>query len=143
MSRDDVVRFLAERRQHWRARNPAGLAAGHVDEGLIQSPIFGSIRGREAIEASYRELFKVFADWTMEEDTDVIDGHRVVQLFSAQGTHTSNLFGMQATGRRFEIHGTLVLDLKDEKGLKIERERRFYDFTSMLLQLGLLKAKPG
>jgi len=30
----------------------------------------------------------------------------------------------------------------DENGL-VKREERFYDFTSLLLQIGVLKAKPG
>lgn len=139
MTRDEVVAFLDARRQHWRARDPVTLAADHADDGTVQSPIFGAMRGRESIEASYRELYKVFADWMVDEEPAVIDGDRAVQLFTANGTHSSNLFGVAATGRRFEIHGALLLELKDGK---IQKERRLYDFTSMLLQLGVIKAKP-
>ena len=139
MTRDAVVQFLEARRQHWKDRDPVALASDHADEGTVQSPIFGSIRGRTAIEASYRELYKVFSDWTVDEDESVIDGSRLVQVFTANGTHSSNLFGVPATGRRFEIHGALVLDLEDGK---IRHERRLYDFTSMLLQLGVIRAKP-
>jgi predicted ester cyclase len=139
MTRDEIQAFLEARRQHWEARDPVRLASDHTDECTVQSPIFGSMRGRQAIEASYRELFKVFSDWTIDEDPAVIDGHRAVTLFTAHGTHTSNLFGVAPTGRRFEIHGVLMLTMRDGK---IHAERRLYDFTSMLLQLGVIRAKP-
>jgi steroid delta-isomerase-like uncharacterized protein len=139
MTRDEVEAFLETRRTHLRARDPVTLASDHAEDGTVQSPIFGSLRGRDAIEASYRELYKVFLDWTVDEDEAVIDGDRVVQLFTAHGTHTSNLFGVPASGRRFEIHGVVLLELNNGK---IQHERRMYDFTSMLLQLGVIRAKP-
>jgi len=140
MTRDEVLAFLGDREQHWRNRDPIGLASAHAADGVVHSPIFGTVTGSEAIEQSYRELFKVFADWTLESDDRLIEGDRVAQLFRVHATHTSDLFGVPATGRRFEIHGVLVLDLRDGK---IIRERRMYDFTGLLLQLGVLKAKPG
>jgi steroid delta-isomerase-like uncharacterized protein len=139
MTRDEIQAFLEARRQHWEARDPVQLANDHTDDGTVQSPIFGSMRGREAIEASYRELFKVFSDWSLDGDPAIIDGQRAVVLFTAHGTHTSNLFGVSPTGRRFEIHGVLMFTMKDNK---IQEERRLYDFTSMLLQLGVIRAKP-
>ena len=139
MTRDEIQAFLEARRHHWEARDPVRLAGDHSEDGTVQSPIFGSMRGRPAIEASYRELFKVFSDWTIDEAPALIDGHRAVTMFTAHGTHTSNLFGVAPTGRRFEIHGVLMVTLKDGK---IHGERRLYDFTSMLLQLGVIRAKP-
>ena len=139
MTRDAIVQFLETRRQHFKDRDPVALASDHAEDGTVQSPIFGSVRGRTAIEASYRELYKVVSDWMVEEDDAVLDDSRLVQVFTAHGTHSSNLFGVAATGRRFEIHGALILDLADGK---IRHERRLYDFTSMLLQLGVIRAKP-
>jgi predicted ester cyclase len=49
------------------------------------------------------------------------------------------VFGVPATGRKFEVQGVLVFYFKDGKIIK---ERRLYDFTSMLIQLGFLKARP-
>ena len=36
--------------------------------------------------------------------------------------------------------GVLVFELRDGK---ITHERRLYDFTGLLVQVGVLKAKPG
>jgi predicted ester cyclase len=63
----------------------------------------------------------------------------VAQFFKSHATHTSEVFGVPATGRKFEVQGVLVFYFKDGKIIK---ERRLYDFTSMLIQLGFLKARP-
>ena len=47
--------------------------------------------------------------------------------------------GMPATGRPFHLAVVFLYELRDHK---IVRERRIYDFTGLLLQIGVLKAKP-
>jgi predicted ester cyclase len=54
-------------------------------------------------------------------------------------THTSELFGVAPTNRRCEIQGVLLFEFADGR---ISRERRVYDFTSLLIQVGVLKARP-
>jgi predicted ester cyclase len=140
MTRDAVTAFLARRQEHWAARDAVALADDHTDDGVVHSPIFGVVRGRTEIERSYRNLFTVFADWTFNAEDLIVEDDRAVQVFRVQASHTSELFGVAATNRRFEIHGALIFDLRDGR---IARERRLYDFTSLLLQLGILKAKPA
>jgi predicted ester cyclase len=55
------------------------------------------------------------------------------------GTHSGPFFGLAATGKRYQIHGVFLDTLK---GGLIARERRMYDFTALLLQIGVLRAKP-
>jgi steroid delta-isomerase-like uncharacterized protein len=140
MSRDHVIAFLARRQQHWAARDAAALAADHTEDSIVHSPLFGVVTGRSEIAKTYENLFRIFADWTFAAEDLIVDGSRAAQIFRVKATHTSELFGVAATNRRFEIHGALIFDFRD--GL-IHRERRLYDFTSLLLQLGVLKAKPG
>ena len=45
---------------------------------------------------------------------------------------------MPASGRRIENQLAFIMTLKDGR---IASERRIYDFTRMLMQLGVLKAK--
>ena len=44
------------------------------------------------------------------------------------------------TGKSFRVPAVFLYDLKDGQ---IARERRIYDFTGVLMQVGLLKAKPA
>jgi steroid delta-isomerase-like uncharacterized protein len=140
MTREQVVTTLAGLQRAWNQRDAAGLAAAHAEEAVVISPIFGEVRGREAIERSYRDLFIAFSDWMFQGQELIIDGHRAAQVFTVTATHTSELFGVPATQRRFEIHGMLVFEFRDGK---IVHERRLYDFTALLIQLGVLKAKPA
>jgi len=140
MTRDEVFTLFASRQVHWRNRDPAGLAASHAEDGVVTSPMFGTVTGRPAIEASYRELFAIFEDWTFEPEQALVDGDRAAQPFHVQATHTQELFGIAATGRRLDIRGVLLFELADGR---IQRERRLYDFTGMLVQIGVLKARPS
>lgn len=139
MTRDELFALFASRQVHWRNRDPAGLAASHAEDGVVFSPIFGTVTGRQAIEATYRKLFTAFEDWTFEPEQALVDNDRAAQPFHVTATHSHEIFGLAATGRRLEIRGVLLFELASGK---IRRERRMYDFTGMLMQIGVLKAKP-
>ena len=140
MTREQIVSVMQAMQRAWNVRDPVALAALHADDGVVHSPMFGEVHGRPEIEQTYREMFRGFGDWTYEGQDTIIDGTRAAQLFTATATHTSELFGVEATHRKFKVQGVLVFELRDGK---IQTERRLYDFTSLLLQLGVLKAKPG
>ena len=140
MTREQIVGVLNAMHRASNSRDAAALAAAHTDDGVIYSPIFGEVHGRAAIEKSYHDLFIAFADWTYEPAELVVDGLRAAQVFSVTASHTSELFGVQPTHRRFRFQGVLVLEFRDGK---IAVERRLYDFTGLLIQMGVIKAKPG
>ena len=140
MTREELKAFSARRRAAWDRRAPAGLAAGHAVDGDVVSPIFGTVKGRSAIEAAYRNLFSIFADWEFIGDDLIMDGDLVVEGFTARATHTHEFLGVEGTGRRFQIRGVLLFRFFD--GL-IAHEERVYDFSGMLIQIGVLKARPG
>ena len=139
MTREQIVTVLNAMQRAWNTRDPVGLAAAHSDDGTVHSPIFGEVKGRDAIEKSYRELFRAFGDWVLTFEDLIVDGERAAQVFHATATHTSDLFGVDATHRRFRVQGVLLFEFRDGK---IATERRLYDFTGLLLQVGVLKARP-
>ena len=63
----------------------------------------------------------------------------MAQAFVIHATHTGTFMGLPGTGRRVEVEGVCFFEMSE--GL-IAHERRYYDFTGMLIQLGVLKAKP-
>ena len=140
MTRDEIRAFFAAQEQHWRNRNPAGLAAGHAPDGVIESPIFRTVTGAHNIGVSYTTLYDIFPDWELLESELLIDGDRVAQTFTVTATHQGDFMGLPGTGKRFTIHGVRVFTMRD--GL-IAHERRYYDFTGLLIQIGVLKGKPG
>jgi steroid delta-isomerase-like uncharacterized protein len=140
MTRDEISAFFKARQAQWDARDHAGLADGHALESIVESPMFGRLQGREAIRESYANLFSTFPDWLLTIDDLVIDNQRVVQIFSVTATHVGEFMGLPGTNRRFTIQGVRVFDMSD--GF-IRHEKRMYDFTAMLVQVGVLRARPA
>jgi predicted ester cyclase len=77
-------------------------------------------------------------DITFNLEELLIDGDRVVQIGTLTGTDTGGLMGMVPSGRPAVI--PIVYFSKVANG-EIVYERRVYDFTGMLVQIGVLKAR--
>ena len=140
MTRPEIVSFLARRQALWVARDSEALAATHAVDGTVDSPMFGALRGRTEIAESYRSLFTIFPDWEMKLNDPLIDGERVAEPFSATATHVREFMGLAGTNRRFQIHGVRLYELNADV---IQYERRLYDFTALLIQIGVLRGKPA
>jgi steroid delta-isomerase-like uncharacterized protein len=143
MTREDLITLFQHRQEYWAARDSESLVLAYAEACVVVSPIFGTVTGRDAIATSYRQLFVSFSDW-MYRGVDLViepgDNARVAQFFRVEATHTQDMFGVPATHRRFDIQGAILFEF-DAAGL-IVKERRLYDFSAMLLQLGVLRARP-
>jgi uncharacterized protein (TIGR02246 family) len=140
MTRDDVLAVLARREAAWQARDAAALAATHAPDGVVASPTRGVLEGRAEIEHVYRLWLSAFPDMTIHVDEVLVDGARVVQIARLAGTHAGDFFGLAPTGRHVEAQVALLITITD--GL-VSEERRIFDFTGVLVQVGVLKAKPS
>jgi steroid delta-isomerase-like uncharacterized protein len=140
MTREDIQTLFARREQAWRDRDAASLASSHAEHGTVASPMFTNVVGRQDILEAYRSLFRIFPDWTLTGQDLIIDGDRVAQHFIATATQAGEFMGLAGTGRRFNIEGVLLFRV--ENGL-IADERRIYDFTGLLVQIGVMRMKPA
>jgi predicted ester cyclase len=140
MTREEIVRFFETRQADWRARNPEGLASGHSPDSTVVSPMFGALHGRAEIAESYQRLFATFPDWFFKNEELIIDGDRVAQHFVATATHVGEFMGLPGTNRHGRLEGVLLYTMKD--GL-ILREHRQYDYSALLIQIGVLRSKPN
>ena len=140
MTREDIVSFFDARRLDWRARNPDTLATGHAENGTVVSPMFGALHGRAEIADAYRRLFASFPDWSFKSEELIIDGLRVAQHFVASATHVGEFMGLPGTNRHGRLEGMQLYTMKD--GL-ILHEQRLYDYSALLIQIGVLRSKPN
>lgn len=140
MPNAEITQFFQTQQLHWNARDPEALTGCHTDDGTIVSPIFRTVQGGPAILSSYRALFEIFPDWDYVGEDLLIDGNRVAQPFSVKATHVGEFMGLPGSGRRFEIQGVRLFTLRDGR---IQFERRYYDFTGLLIQIGILRGKPA
>lgn len=139
MTRNQIVELMQRRNDAWAARDIKGLVATYAENAVVVSPFGGVQEGRAEIERTYRLWFGAFADIFFIPEDPVIDGQRLVQIAMMKGTHTGEFFGLAPTGRHLEVQMVFIMNVAD--GL-VQEERRIYDFTGVLVQVGVLKAKP-
>ena len=140
MTREEIVALFERRETAWRAKDAVALAADHAADGVVVSPTGGVLEGRAEIERIYRVWFTAFPDLTLTSEDLVIDDQRVAMMGRVMGTHAGEFFGTAATGRRIEV--SCAFFYRIENGL-IVHERRILDFTGVLVQVGVLRAKPA
>lgn len=141
MTRDEIVAMFERRNADWNRHDPAAVAAYHEEDAVGESPIQGRLHGRKSIQDGYATWMTAFPDATMTTDDIVHDGDRVAHFFTMAGTQKGPFGGLPATGRRFQITGVFLATLSPSG--RIVRDRRIYDVTNMLVQLGALKTKPA
>jgi steroid delta-isomerase-like uncharacterized protein len=139
MTREEVSALLAVRRDAWARRDWAAFGDLYSEEAKVDSPFAGNVSGREAIVRASEAFFHAFPDAQINEEPPAIDGDRASIVAEVVGTHVGEILGLAPTGRAFRIPMAFILMLQDGK---IVYERRIYDFTGLLVQIGVLKAKP-
>jgi steroid delta-isomerase-like uncharacterized protein len=140
MTRQEIVALFARRDRDWNGRDVPALTADHAEDAVAISPMQGRLDGRARIRDVYEAWFNAFTDLTITTDELLIDDHRVVQFFTIAGKQTGPFGALPATGRRFQITGAWLFTL-DTAG-SIIQDRRVYDVTNMLVQIGALRTKP-
>jgi steroid delta-isomerase-like uncharacterized protein len=139
MTRDETQQFFDRRVDAWRRHDLDGLMRAHAEDCVLESPLAGKVTGRRAIENIYRAFVTSFPDFTVENPQLFVDGDRAVQTVTFSGTNTGGFMGMAPTDKRFSFAAVLICMLRD--GL-IVHEKRIYDFTGFLLEIGALRARP-
>jgi predicted ester cyclase len=140
MTRSEILEFFEKRNKAWQEHNAHALAESHAREGEVESPLFGNLKGQNAILKSYIELLSIFPDMEFYSEYLLIDGDSVAQFLKMTGTQQCEFCGLPASGKRMQFRGSSLCLMDNDK---IAREIRTYDFTGFLLQLGVLKAKPA
>jgi steroid delta-isomerase-like uncharacterized protein len=140
MTRDEITTMFARREQAFNDRDSVSLAADYTHDAVIDSPTVGVHQGPDAARQAYDAIFRAFADNMRRTETLVIDGDHVAQVLTIEGTNLGGLMGLPPSGKHFRVPAVFLYDLR---GDKIVRERRIYDFTGMLVQIGVLKARPA
>ena len=138
MTRDEIAALFARRQEAYEDLDAAALAADYSDDVTIASPVTGS-HGKAEAERNLRVVFDAFLDLKMMFEPPIIDGSSVAWFARAEGTNMGGFMGLPPSGRPFKLVTAFFHEVRDGK---IVREQRIYDFTGLLVQIGVLKAKP-
>ena len=116
MTRDEILALLERRAEAWRRLDVGTLVTDYAADAVIESPLAGgTTHGVEQITQVFQTYFVAFPDLGMDVGEVLVDDQRAAVM---------------ATFYEF-------------KDGKIVRDRRVYDFTGLLIQVGTLKAKPA
>jgi steroid delta-isomerase-like uncharacterized protein len=140
MTRDEIVSLLERRFTALANRDLTTLMTVHDPKGVVDSPLGGHATGTDAIRKVYDSWFLSFPDAQFEMEPPIVDGDRVAQVATVTGTDSGGFMGLPPTGKKFSMPMVFLFTMRD--GM-IQHERRVYDFTGLLIQLGVLKAKPA
>lgn len=142
MTREEILQLLDEHREAFARRDAATLAARHLPDGTFESPATGVVRGRPAIEAVYRYWFEAFSDLTFDWEHQLLDEEKDLAMFfwTLTGTHTGPFYGLKGSGAKVRALGAAEFRFKDGG---ILAARHVFDFTSLLVAAGVLKARPA
>lgn len=141
MSREEITALFDRRADAWERRDAEALAATHAENAIGDSPMQGRLSGRGHIRGVYADWFSAFPDVVFTRRELIIDGNRVAELFTIRGTQSAPFHGVPATMRKVEFNGAMFFTIGPD-GL-VSEDRRVYDVTRVLVQLGLLRAKPS
>ena len=141
MTRDEILALLDRRAEAWRRLDAGTLVNDYADDAVIESPLAGgTTHGVEQIKQVFQTYFVAFPDLGMEVAEVLVDDQRAAVMATFTGTDRGGFMGMPPTGRQVTIPMVFLYEFKDGK---IIRDRRVYDFTGLLIQIGTLKAKPA
>ena len=140
MTRDDIVSLFERRQKDFERLDVAALVADHAPDGTMESPMAGVVTGRAAIEEVYRTWIRAFRDLKVETVQLLIDGDNIAQVGTIAGSDTGGFMGLPPSGRALRFPIVMLFTMR---GDKIDRLRTVYDFTGVLVQLGVLKARPS
>lgn len=117
------------------------LAALYTDEATHEEVPSGTVfRGPEAIAGYAQSHFAAFPDVTLELRSAFTTGHWATAEWVYAGTYTGSLPGLPpGAGQPFSVRGSAIFELQAGK---IQRSASYFDFYSLLVQLGVLPA-PG
>ena len=141
MTREEIVALLDHVNDSINRHDVEAMGGDYTGDCIVESPMAGApVHGREAVQTLHRGLFTSFPDLQVRRESLLVDGDAVASLSKLSGTDTGGFMGIPPTNKKFECSLVRLYELRD--GL-IARERRIYDFTGLLVQIGVLKAKPA
>jgi steroid delta-isomerase-like uncharacterized protein len=140
LTRAEMLALFDRRQEAFDNMDADALSRDYADDCVVDSPAAGTLRGAAAVDRARRVWFEAFPDLKYRTERVVVDGNHVMQLLTLEGTDIGGFMGLDPSGKSFKAPAVFVYEFRDRK---IVKETRIYDFTGVLIQIGLLKAKPA
>jgi serine phosphatase RsbU (regulator of sigma subunit)/predicted ester cyclase len=134
MTSDETRALIARRREGLVRRDPTSLIENYAEDCVVESPAWGKLEGREAVEKAFREFFAAFPDCLIEFGDLLFVNDRVVDTLTMHGSDTGGFLGESPTGKPFRLFLVSLLTVHNQQ---IVHERRVYDVGGLMSQLAM------
>jgi steroid delta-isomerase-like uncharacterized protein len=140
MTKAEIVALLERHRAAFAQRDPDALGQDHAEDGTFESPAHGLVRGRDAIVNVYRYWFSAFPDLKLDWNDPLVGDDRAAVFWTFSGTAQGQFFGFAGAGSKVEMSGAADYHFGDGGIVSV---RHLFDFSGVLMKVGVLKVKPG
>ena len=132
MSRETVLALGKQVLDAARRRDVSGMMDLYADDAVAISPVFGEMRGRAAIAATWETLFSTVADFQVQISHFLVDGERIAVMGSVAAIDRLGWFGRPATGGPINYRIMLLFTVA---GGKVVHDERIYDSVGVVERL--------
>lgn len=140
MTRDEMLDLCRQWEDANNRRDLDALADLYSETAHVESPMASGLAGREGAVKASEGFFSAFPDATLTIEPPLVDGDRVAFVAEIAGAQVGSFMGLAPTGKTIRFRLAFLWDVHDGR---IVRDRRLYDFTGLLVQVGVIKAKPA
>ena len=106
-----------------------------ADDFVEHNPMPGSTGDREGFMDLIRSIHAAFPDFHTEVQDQIVAGDKVVERWTADGTHQGEFLGIPATGNKVHFEG---MDISRVENGRVAEHWTQMDTLAMLQQLGVI-----
>jgi steroid delta-isomerase-like uncharacterized protein len=129
----------------WSSGDPEELVAIYAEDALFEEVVLGGevTHGRDELRAYAGAVYAAFPDFAATPVNAFASGNRVAVEWALTGTYSGQFGSLPlGSGQQVAVRVATVLELTD-RGL-IRRDREYWDFATVLTQLGVTaQAEPA
>ena len=140
MSEENKALMRRELEEVWNKHNPDAVDEFYAPDLVNHSAPPGMPNDREGFKAFVGMNLGAFPDVKVTIDILVAEGDKVISRWTGTGTHTGELMGIPATGKRIEMTGITIVSVADGKIAEFWMES---DQMGLMQQLGVVPPPGG
>jgi steroid delta-isomerase-like uncharacterized protein len=130
------LRSVTDVLPYWNRQDIEGVLA-YYDESITWRNIAmeETYRGKSEVRVFLRKLFSAFPDLNFEVTYKIARGDNVAEQWFIRGTHLGTFMGIPPTGRRVEIPGMSMAELREAKFVS---DHFYFDALGVLRDMALM-----
>jgi steroid delta-isomerase-like uncharacterized protein len=138
---DDMLKIWRDYLEAWNSHDWDRISAFVSDDCIYKDMGAGrAFYGIREIKAYFDEIMVWSADVSLESKSFISFGDRIAWEWIMSGTHTGDIPGMKATGKKYSVPGVSIAELQDGK---LIWNTDYWNMTDFLQQIGWLPGAPA